>query len=88
MRLSQDLDNSLYTIDIANILRSYRLPNTLVVDVIEYEEHLALRLYRDNFEAFDGTDKEYIAKKIGAAVNKVRSLGCPMYLEVEARVPR
>lgn len=49
--------------------------------VVEYDEHLALRLYRDNFETFDGIDKEFAAAQVAAAIYRVRQYGCPCYIE-------
>jgi hypothetical protein len=45
---------------------------------------LALRFYRDNFESFDGIDKQAIAAEVQRLFTKVRGMGCPFYLEVEA----
>lgn len=83
---------TLYTDEIKQMLselaRTHTLPRGLVFDVVEYEHHLALRLYRDNFETFDGVDKQQIANKIGDIILRIRQKGVPCYMEVEKSVPR
>lgn len=74
--------NSLYTDEVKQIVRLPQWPDTLAMEVVEYDTHLGLRLFRDNFETFDGVEKEVIAKTIGDVILKVRALGVPMYLEV------
>lgn len=81
---------SLYDDEAKKILRSYNWPKGLVIDVVEYTNplpHLNIRLYRNNFETFDGVDKEYISKMIGEAIMRVRKLGCACFLEVVAECP-
>lgn len=84
---TNDVDNepaSLYTDEVKKTLSRFTWPKGLIIDVIEYEDHLGLRLYRDNFETFDGVDKEFIAKQVGGAITSVRQRGCPLYMEVAA----
>lgn len=73
---------TLYSDEIQQIVRSYDWPKNLVVEIIEYEDYLGFRLFRDNFETFDGVEKEQIAKMVGAAIFAVRQKGCPCYMEV------
>lgn len=73
---------SLYSTEVKQTLGRFEWPKGLIIDVVEYDNHLGLRLYRDNFETFDGVDKEFIAKQIGGAIAAVREKGCPLYLEV------
>lgn len=40
-------------------------------------------LFRDNFESYDGEIKRHIAGEVGRTLEKIRKLGCPMYLSVE-----
>lgn len=74
---------TLYSEEVQARLHSYTWPRALIVDVVEYKDHLGLRLYRDNFETFDGVEKEFIAKQINGAITEIRKMGCPIYLEVE-----
>jgi hypothetical protein len=71
-----------YTDGVKQFLRSVEWPRGLVVNVIEYDTHLALRLYRLNFEQFSAIDKLKISERVGEAINGVRNSGCPCYLEV------
>lgn len=73
---------TLYSDEIKSLLRNYNWPAGLVVDIIEYSDYLGMRLYRDNFETFDGVDKQFIAKQVGGAIEAVRKRGCPCYMEV------
>lgn len=74
--------NSLYTDEIRGFLLSVKWPKGLIVDTVEYADHISLRLYRLNFNKFDGTDKKEIAKIVGETINALRKTGCPSYLEV------
>lgn len=74
--------DSLYTDEIKGYLLNRKWPKGLVVDSVEYDNHIALRLYRDNFETFDGVDKLSIAQLIGETINAIRNQGCPCYMEV------
>jgi len=74
--------SNLYSDEAKRVLHSYEWPADLVIEIVEYEDHMGFRLFRDNFESFDGVDKEFIAKQVGGAITAVRKLGCPMYLEV------
>lgn len=76
---------TLYSEEIKELVRSYSWPKNLIFEIVEYRDplpHLGFRLFRDNFETFDGVDKEVIAKMVGAAIVAVREKGCPCYLEV------
>lgn len=73
---------TLYSDEVKALLRSYDWPTGLIVDIIEYSDYIGVRLHRDNFETFDGVDKQFIAKQVGAAIEAVRKRGCPCYMEV------
>lgn len=73
---------TLYSDEIKQLFRHYQWPTGLIVDIIEYPDYLGVRLYRDNFETFDGVDKQFIARQIGASIEAVRKKGCPCYMEV------
>lgn len=78
------MSETLYSDEIKRFLRQVPWTKGLVLDVIEYDTHLAIRLYRENFETFDGEGKKAISKLIGETINAVRKQGCPIYLEVAA----
>ena len=72
---------SLYTDDIRKYIRSRDWPKGLIYEVVEYEEHLAMRFFRDNFNSFDGEDRLHIAMMVKEVMEKIRSLGVPIYME-------
>jgi hypothetical protein len=74
--------DSLYTDEVRAFLLSTKWPKGLVINTVEYDTHIALRLYRDNFETFDGVDKLKISQLLGETINALRNQGCPCYLEV------
>lgn len=74
--------NSLYTDEVRVIVRTQPFPEGLAIEIAEYEGHLGFRLFRDNFETFDGVDKQYIAGLVGATIKRIRDVGIPCYLEV------
>lgn len=74
---------TLVSSEVKQILRLPQWPKGLVIEIVEYEFHISLRLYRDNFERFDGTDKRHIAGLVGETINRIRGIGVPCYLEVE-----
>lgn len=73
---------TLYSDEIRALVRNTGFPKGLRHDIVEYDDYLALRFYRDNFETFDGVDKERTATQIQQLFAKVRGMGCPFYLEV------
>jgi len=80
------MTDSLYSNEIRQYLHSLKWPKGLRVDIAERmtEDTLYLQfiLYRDNFETFDGVDKQHIAMQLKEFMEKVRSMGVPIYLEV------
>lgn len=73
---------SLYDDSIKQFIHTRPWPKGLIVEVVEYEEYLALRLFRNNFSAFDGVDQLYTAGLIQEVINGVRQSHIPCYLEV------
>ena len=50
-----------YTKDMALKIREIRKPvSDLMVDIVQYPEFLAIRLYEDNFIQYDGIKKEMV----------------------------
>jgi len=82
--------DNLYTEHIRRFIHSYRpeLPSGLRMDTVEYDDHLALRFYRDNFDAFDGVDRLRIVKIIDEMIKGIWKMGCPCYTEALPNVPR
>lgn len=82
---------SLYSDEIRRIANSYTWPPGLIVDIVEHEDNLGVRIYRDNFERLDGVDKLHYAHQIGDMVFAIRQKGCPCYTEAakgDGRVER
>lgn len=73
---------TLYSKEIKTYIRSRQWPGGLVYEVVEYEEHLSLRFFRDNFNSFDGEDRLQIAMMVKEVMEKVRKDGIPIYMEV------
>ena len=85
--------NELFTDEVKQLIDSYmtELPAGVLVDVVEYVEklnpHLAIRVYRDNFDALEGVDKERAVQVIDQMIKGVWRLGIPCFPEAEAHVP-
>ena len=75
---------TLYTPELRRILKSVRCKYPgLIWDVIEYEDSLAMCLYRDNFSALEVRVQEYIANEfVPKILNEAWSNDTPMFLEV------
>lgn len=73
---------SLFSDEIRMFIRTRDWPRGLAYEVVEYEEHLSLRLFRDNFNAFDGEDRLQIAMMVKEVMEKIRKDGIPIYMEV------
>jgi hypothetical protein len=73
---------TLYSNEIRNYIRSRDWPLRLQWEVAEYEEHLAFRFFRDNFNTFDGEEQRRIAMMVREVMEKVRGDGIPIYMEV------
>ena len=84
------MSEGLYTDEIRRVLFDMRdsLPKGLVLDFIEYPNHLSIRVYRDNFDAFDGVDRVQISSVLAKTMDNLRKTGVPIYLEAEKNVPR
>lgn len=74
--------SSLYNNNIKQFVGSRPWPRGLIFDVIEYEEHLAFRFYRENFNTFDSADQLQIAAQVKEVMETIRKDGIPTYMEV------
>lgn len=73
---------SLMTKDVWDILTTSKAPHPgLEFQPVEYETHIAVRLFRENFEEFSDPQREDLAVWIGSLVNRIRALGIPCYIE-------
>lgn len=76
--------DSLYSNEIRQYIKSRNWPKgkRLDIEIVEYEDYLGFRLFRDNFNSFNGEDRLQIAMMIKEIMEKVRGDGIPCYLEV------
>lgn len=71
-----------YTKEMSQKLRELRKPvPDLMMDVVQYPEFLALRLYEDNFIKYDGIKKEQVIDYVGRAKKLLESYGVRCELE-------
>lgn len=82
MRLGRELVESLYSNELRVFVRTRNWPRHLAWEVVEYDEHLGFRLFRDNFNSFDGEDRLQIAMMVKEVMEKIRGVGIPIYMEV------
>lgn len=81
--------DSLFTKEISQHLHSLRFPKgfkSLIVERVQTETgdpYLQFVIFRNNFEAFDGEDKQQIAMMVKELMEKVRGMGVPIYMQVE-----
>lgn len=73
---------TLYSDEIKKYIRSRQWPAGLKIELVEYELYLGMRLFRDNFNSFDGEDKLQIAMMVKECMEKIRGDGIPIYMEV------
>ena len=48
---------------------------------VEYQDHLNITLFLDNFAEFSDPQRQDLAVWIGSLVQKIRDIGVPCYLE-------
>lgn len=71
-----------YNEEMKKKLREIKRPVTdLQMDVVQYPEFLALRLYEDNFIKYQGIQKEMVIDYVGKAKKLIESYGVRCELE-------
>jgi hypothetical protein len=70
-----------YNAEMKKRLRELPKPMFLLMDVVQYPEFLALRLYEDNFIQFDGIEKEKVIDYVTKAKKLLESYGVRVELE-------
>lgn len=70
---------SLYSNSIRTFLRTRDWPKDLVWEVVEFEDCLKFRVYRQNINALDGEDKLHLAKVLNETLWGIRNRGIPIY---------
>lgn len=75
------IEKTLYTQEIREFVHSRPWPSGLILDVVEYQDYLGFRFYRDNFIKFDGDAQRQIAATVKEVMEKIRGMGIPCYME-------
>jgi hypothetical protein len=70
-----------YNLEMRKKLRELQKPMMLLMDVVQYPEFLALRLYEDNFIQFDGIEKEKVIDYVSRVKKLLESYGVRCELE-------
>jgi hypothetical protein len=70
-----------YNEEMKKKLRELNKPMFLLMDVVQYPDFLALRLYEDNFIQFDGIEKEKVIDYVSRAKKLLESYGVRVELE-------
>jgi hypothetical protein len=71
-----------YTQEMAKAIRQVKKPvSNLQMDVVQYPEFLALRLYEDNFIQFEGVKKEMVIDYVAKIKKLIESYGVRCELE-------
>lgn len=71
-----------YTKEMSLKIRDLKKPvNDLMLDVVQYPEFLAVRLYEDNFVQYEGSKKEQVIDYVGKVKKLIESYGVRCELE-------
>lgn len=78
---------SLYTEEVAKIFKTIRPPYpNFIVDMVEYQDCLALRVYKDNIESFSENQKVALAEYLYRIRDAIRS-ECKCHIEGVENAP-
>jgi hypothetical protein len=70
-----------YTIEMAKRVKEIPSPGMLLMDIVQYPDFLAIRLYEDNFIQFDGSAKERVIDYVMKVKKLIESYGVRCELE-------
>lgn len=71
-----------YTKEMSSKIRDVRKPvPDLMLDIVQYPEFLAVRLYEDNFVQYEGIKKEQVIDYVGKVKKLIESYGVRCELE-------
>lgn len=71
-----------YTTEMAKRIREIKKPSyDLQMDIVQYPEFLAIRLYEDNFIQYQGNKKEMVIDYVGKVKKLIESYGVRCELE-------
>lgn len=71
--------DSLYSNDMRRFFNTRPWPPTLIWEIVEFEDCLKLRLFRDNINALNSDEKLHLAKLVNETLTSVRNNGVPIY---------
>lgn len=74
--------NSLYTPEVRQFIRTRKWPKGLLYEVVEFEDFLRLKFYRENINALDADAKLQMATVLNETMEGIRRGGIPIYTEV------
>jgi len=71
-----------YTKEMSSKIRELKKPvPDLMLDIVQYPEFLAVRLYEDNFVQYEGSKKEQVIDYVGKVKKLIESYGVRCELE-------
>ena len=70
---------TLYTNDIRDFLRDRPWPAGLIWEIVEFEDCLKFRLYRDNINSLTGDEKLHLAKLVNESLSAISKRGVPIF---------
>lgn len=74
--------NSLYSIEVRNILHTAPWPKGLRIDVVEYESYLGLKMYREDIIRLDGESHAQLKKTLKIVRARISGLGISTGVEL------
>lgn len=70
-----------YTPEMSSKVREIPKPGMLLMDIVQYPDFIAIRLYEDNFIQFDGSAKERVIDYVNKVKKLIESYGVRCELE-------
>ena len=78
----ENSSDSLYTVDVQRIFKSMKAPfSGFIVDIVEYPDYLALRIYEDNVQSFSEPQKLGLAEYLYQLRDAIRSTSVKCHIE-------
>lgn len=71
--------DSLYSNEIRQYLNDQPWPAGLIWEIVEFEDCLKFRLYRDNINALNSDDKLHLAKLVNESLSSISKKGVPIF---------
>lgn len=70
---------SLYSDEIRRFLNTRPWPHGLIWEVVEFDDCLKFRLYRDNINMLNSDDKLHLAKLVNESLSSISKQGVPIF---------